>query len=266
MPKAIFFDIDGTLSSAMVAGKSKIPESAIDAIHKTREKGNLCFLATGRSFPEVEDEILDIGFDGLVLAAGNNLVYKGESLIERHLSPQEARKIIEDLTKYDTAFLVEGNKGIYLNEKILRYEKEEKLFSFLSFVKTVEKEIDYEDVNKVCFFSDENTFEILKEKYDKKYTFFKASYVREDIASGEISLKDVSKGSTIRYMLKYLGIDKSDAYGFGDSDNDIEMFKECGTAIAMGEHRKTIEPYVNYITANVEDDGIKKAMEHFKLI
>ena len=46
--KAIFFDIDGTLVSFKTHA---IPQSALDAIHRIREKGVKVFIATGRPMP-----------------------------------------------------------------------------------------------------------------------------------------------------------------------------------------------------------------------
>ncbi len=49
--KALFFDIDGTLLSEIT---KEIPQSALDALKKTAEKGNLTFINTaapGRSCP-----------------------------------------------------------------------------------------------------------------------------------------------------------------------------------------------------------------------
>ncbi len=45
--KALFFDIDGTLLSEIT---KEIPQSALDALKKTAEKGNLTFINTGRTW------------------------------------------------------------------------------------------------------------------------------------------------------------------------------------------------------------------------
>ena len=50
--KIIFFDVDGTLVDVRPA-REYIPESTIQAVHAAREKGNLCFLCTGRSKAEI---------------------------------------------------------------------------------------------------------------------------------------------------------------------------------------------------------------------
>ena len=64
--KYIFIDIDGTLTDR----HGRVPLSAIKAIKYARKMGHKVFLATGRSKCEIFDNVLDIGFDGIVGAAG----------------------------------------------------------------------------------------------------------------------------------------------------------------------------------------------------
>ena len=55
-------------------------------------------------------------------------------------------------------------------------------------------------------------------------------------------------------------------YVFGDSSNDLTMFR-CGAhTIALGKHDEILDPYTEYVTDTVERDGVAKAMEHYGLI
>lgn len=44
------------------------------------------------------------------------------------------------------------------------------------------------------------------------------------------------------------------------------MFEYAAHAVAMGKHDKVLEPYTEYVTDTVENDGIYKAMVHYGLI
>ena len=59
---------------------------------------------------------------------------------------------------------------------------------------------------------------------------------------------------------------KRQAYVFGDSMNDLSMFEYAEHTIAMGEHAKGLEPYTEFVTKEVEEDGIAYAMRHYGLI
>ena len=68
--KIIFFDIDGTLYLPELGG---ITPAVREAIAKTQQKGHLCFIASGRPYGYIADNVKNIGFDGYVLANGANI-------------------------------------------------------------------------------------------------------------------------------------------------------------------------------------------------
>ena len=47
---------------------------------------------------------------------------------------------------------------------------------------------------------------------------------------------------------------------------DFDMIKAAGHGVIMGHHDPVLEPYAEYITDTVENDGLYKAMEHYGLI
>ena len=68
--KALFFDIDGTLLSEIT---KEIPQSALDALKKTAEKGNLTFINTGRTWSELPEELKKLPFSGFLCGCGTYL-------------------------------------------------------------------------------------------------------------------------------------------------------------------------------------------------
>lgn len=55
--KMVVFDIDGTLLSA---GKAKIEDSAVEAIHKLKAQGIKVLVATGRSMGFIKDHVKEV--------------------------------------------------------------------------------------------------------------------------------------------------------------------------------------------------------------
>lgn len=53
---------------------------------------------------------------------------------------------------------------------------------------------------------------------------------------------------------------------FGDGVNDIEMLEYVSIGVAMGNAREETKKVADYITDDVDNDGILKALEHFKLL
>ena len=63
--KAVFFDVDGTLTSFTT---HTVPQSTIDALHMLRERGVLIFICTGRAPSQfgVVADMMPVSFDGIV--------------------------------------------------------------------------------------------------------------------------------------------------------------------------------------------------------
>ena len=82
----------------------------------------------------------------------------------------------------------------------------------------------------------------------------------------ECILKGYTKGTAIDWVLEHFGMTRDQSYAFGDSSNDLAMFRHAGHAIAMGAHDQVLEPYTEFITKTVEEDGIAYAMKKYGLI
>ena len=75
-----------------------------------------------------------------------------------------------------------------------------------------------------------------------------------------------SKATIIEMVLKKYGIAKEDAWVFGDSMNDLPMFRYAQNAVLMGKHDAGLEPYATFTTKTVEEDGIAYALEQLGLV
>ena len=82
--KLIFLDIDGTLVAALSSPTRPVKQ----AIQQARAKGHLVFLCTGRNLPIIGEDILEIGFDGVIASAGS-YVAVGDEVLFDHLLPEE---------------------------------------------------------------------------------------------------------------------------------------------------------------------------------
>jgi len=75
-----------------------------------------------------------------------------------------------------------------------------------------------------------------------------------------------SKATAIDQVLKHCGISLEDAYVFGDSSNDLSMFRYASNCVLMGHHSPVLEPYASFVTKTVEEDGIAYAMKELGII
>jgi hydroxymethylpyrimidine pyrophosphatase-like HAD family hydrolase len=100
----------------------------------------------------------------------------------------------------------------------------------------------------------------LSEKYKDEYSIsFSHS---ENI---EVNAKGVSKGEAIKALCEILNININDTLCFGDSGNDIEMFKVVGVPVVMGNSEiEELHNLAKYKALNYDELGVYHFLrEHF---
>lgn len=83
---------------------------------------------------------------------------------------------------------------------------------------------------------------------------------------GEISPAGTGKGKGMLKEAERLGFTREEICAFGDSYNDIEMLKEAGLGIAVGNANDACKEAADYVTEHISDEGIAKALSHFGFI
>lgn len=81
-----------------------------------------------------------------------------------------------------------------------------------------------------------------------------------------LGVKDITKAHAIDALLEYLGADIEDTYAFGDAKIDIPMLDYCHIGVAMGSVGDEIKAMADYITDDVDQDGLYNAFVRFGLI
>ena len=81
-----------------------------------------------------------------------------------------------------------------------------------------------------------------------------------------MGVKNIKKSTAVQALLDYLKADIKDTIAFGDAKIDIPMIEYCEIGVAMGNGGDEVKAAADYITDDVENDGLYKAFLHFKLI
>src|SRR5699024_12445037 len=72
--------------------------------------------------------------------------------------------------------------------------------------------------------------------------------------------------NAVHTLLGHLGASMEDTLAFGDAENDMQMVEKCGIGVAMGNAENDLKEVADYVTTDVNQDGMLKAFEHFGLI
>ena len=256
MIKAAFFDIDGTLQSFVT---KQMPQSARNAIAKLQEKGIRCIVATGRQLGVLEKlSVGDIPFDAYLTLNGQMLHDREKNLLHGVPITGKARDYLLQCFAEHTfpAMLVE-EREVYVNyidghvESVSRW-----LASPNPNVRDYRGEPIYQ-VNAYLTPGNEHFLDPISNDCE---------FSRWHYGGMDVIAKGGGKVAGIRRYLEANGIAPEEIIAFGDGENDLEMLQFAGIGVAMGNAEEAVKAAADYITADIDDDGIAKALKYFELI
>lgn len=277
MKKVIFLDVDGTL----VDYENRLPESAVKAIRIARKNGHKVYISTGRSKAEVYEEIWDIGLDGMIGGNGSYVEDHGQVVMHQLITKEQCKRIVDWLHSRGLEFYLESNHGLFASEHfetrgesvIQEYSKRKgKADAERMTVRTVfpnmifDGELYRDDLNKVSYI-----LETYKDYLDTKEKFPDLESGTwggkgEEALFGDLGVKGITKANAISHLLNYIGAEQEDTIAFGDAKIDISMLEYCAIGVAMGNGGPEIKAAADFVTDDVEQDGLYKAFERLELL
>lgn len=278
MHKIIFMDVDGTL----VNDNGIIPESAKLAIQNARENGHLVFLCTGRSKAELFSEILAVGFDGIIGAAGGYIEIGDEVLLHERVKNEDVAHLVQFFDEHGVDFYLESNGGLFASKNCKKHiqaiidkikrdnpeAKEEIERGMQPFHDCLIEGEDLirDDINKISFLGSDLPFERITQEFSSKFNVIPSTVPFFGANSGELSVPGIHKATAIEKLLQHLHIDRKDTYAYGDGHNDIEMLEYVKYGIAMGNAKDEVKKIADDVTDTHDNDGIYNSFRKYGLI
>ncbi|SDB52591.1 hypothetical protein SAMN02910317_02721 [Ruminococcaceae bacterium FB2012] len=257
--KIMFFDIDGTLIPELPG--AKVPQSTLRALKLAREAGNLLFVNTGRPAVNVGEDVRSLGFDGYIFGCGTHIEAGGRELFYKTVDKPLCLSTAALLRECNAVPMFERRDGVFFDFSMRSMPMIDGIrASFAAEGKNVDRsaaDADFSFDKFIICYDAESDISRLRPILERDF-----SWIHRGEGFAEIVPLGCSKATGIEAVLSRYGLDRRDAYAVGDSLNDLPMFSAVGTSIAMGNGRDLI-PHADYVTADILDDGIFKAMERF---
>lgn len=256
--KAVFFDIDGTLLSFTT---HEVPQSTKKAIKLLQSQDIKVIVSTGRSINSI-DHIKNLDFDGFITFNGGYCVTTdGEVLFKQALDPNDIQAVLNYTKKQPLSFSFMSEQEITIYDVTPEIAG---MYAHLNLPVPPLVDIDTVDVNSIL------QTNIFLGPDDEKA--FMDAIMPNSVASrwtplfADVNPKGQSKQVGIDIFCKHFGIDLSQTMAFGDGGNDITMLKHVALGIAMGNANPEVKEIADYVTTDVDDDGVWNALKHFHVI
>ncbi|MDO5695560.1 MAG: HAD family hydrolase [Eubacteriales bacterium] len=261
MGKIVFFDVDGTIYH----NSTGVVRDAAAGIRQLRANGHRAFICTGRSRAGLDDDIVGVGFDGIVASCGTYIEVDGQIIKNETLPEAVTDHVIDTLADREGYYLIlEGSRYMYMGLEAAPPQEKKRFTRFVKNnaerIKTFQKGI--KDVNKFCL--------RLARHIDYRIVEREMSAYFDALVHTPFTLEFVphgyDKGTGIDDILRHYGMAIEDTVGFGDGVNDVPMLKRVETAIVMGNGSDAAKAHADYVTKPILEGGIGHALERLSLI
>ena len=261
MIKALFFDIDGTLVSFKT---HVIPDSAVKALEKAHNKGIKIFIATGRPMAIINNmsQLEEKGLiDGYVTMNGAYCFIGDEIIFSHPIDHNDVVSIGKYAKEKNIACIFVPAKGIRVcnPDTFLRKIFYENLHVDDMPVTTFEEGWNGEIYQITPFFNIDQEKEAMRNVKSAMANRWHPGFT-------DITGLGIEKSKGVKEMADHFGVKQEEIICFGDGGNDISMLEYAGTGVALGNANDDVKKHADYITTNIDDDGIANALKYYNII
>jgi hydroxymethylpyrimidine pyrophosphatase-like HAD family hydrolase len=269
--RAIFVDVDGTLVGAV----NSVSPAVRAAVCAARDRGCEIVVCTGRSRFTAEGVAEQLGEPGyLVTLNGSVALHLGtnEVLVREVLSIETALRAIRAMISLDAQ--------VYVYEDALLPDPEQARVLYHPDLPIgpwavppryrpypgITEGLPYEPVCVNAYGPREQIRQVskaLRAMLGPEIDLIHTGTARYD--GVEAFASGVSKMRGAAVVAERLGVAPEEILAIGDHANDVEMLAWAGIGVAMGNALPEVKEAANWVTADLEADGVARAIEKFVL-
>ncbi len=238
--RLLAIDVDGTLANS----KGIVTERTRQVLHEAVARGLYVVISTGRSRSFLQCVSDQVALEQPLICNNGAEIWKNaaELLARRFMPVETGQEIIHIFKRY-------GVEHMWGNDEQGDFSPE-----------MFQQVLQNPPMKLGAFFEDEHQLAAVRAEINALPDI-------EITSSDELNLEVMKYGTSKAHGLVELATEFSisldDVMCFGDSYNDMEMFEECGTAVAMGNANDELKAMATYITATNDEDGVAQAIEQY---
>lgn len=272
--RLIAIDVDGTLMNS----RNELPPANRDALHRAHEAGITVCLCTGRSHTETRDVIAQLGLDSDrgIFAFGSIVseLPSGKTLHRTALGDDLTARLVTHFRErgFPVLMLYDAHETGGLDYELVRGERHAAAYE--QFLKLAPAEIQRVDDWRPRGFAPvrvgiidspdhiqtttaelDQAFPPAQMKYNPIYAPNYQLHVVECFAP------PVNKWYGITQVARQMNIPREQIVAIGDDVNDIEMIREAGLGVAMGNAREIIKTLAAWHAPTQDQCGVAATID-----
>ena len=269
--KVVFLDIDGTITNF----KGEMPKSAEIALEAARQNGHLLVPCTGRTHSQIFPWMRTDLYAGIICGAGSHVRVGDEVIFQHYLERSSLNRALAYFERRRTLYYLQTTTAIYAPGWVL--DREIEVFGTDSMEEEERERIFgrvyetgcpscHKDVEKIAYYQSKETVEQVRASLGSYFCVTASSFELTGCADGEVTCAGINKAEGMRRFLEYVGIDRKDTVAVGDGPNDLEMLQYAAEGAAMENAAESLKSAADFVTDDVDEDGLYHAFERFGLI
>lgn len=271
--EALLLDLDGTLLDSAGRIRPRTRESVLAAA----EGGVRVMVATGRSLTSSLPVLAELGLDSRAVIFNGAAVWcpqEGRLVEERVLANQTVERALSFAAEHDllTVTMCASHK----HASAPRNEVEREALRGLSGLEIVaRKDLSTEYLVRVTLFSPDEDSARLCERLERRIarpvhlTHFPLKLLpmhRESpMAVVDVHPPCRGKAEALRVLEEHYGIDRSRVVAVGDASNDVEMLREAGLGVAMGDGMEEARRAADRVIGGADSDALADLVDELFL-
>lgn len=266
----IVCDIDETL---LMPDAKAVSHTNRTAIRDAKKHGIIVTLATGRIYATAKARVDELCINAPVIASNGADIRVGHRTLIQHLMRDEdVEKVVQLAAKLGAKkYLFCGDDVLCMPE-----DRDDVLYNKWSNGKANALPVRYEDTvdsllnaargrtNKILIWASEGA------DYAHLLAQFQRFAPGLQVVSGqagnvELSSAGVTKGAALADVCRMLGISLSEVMAIGDNGNDVELLKEAGFGVAVGNATPEARDAADAVVGTCASNGVSEAIRRFAL-
>lgn len=271
MIKLIASDIDGTI----VGMDNAVCVDNLKAMEDISKSEVNFAVFTGKTYPIIKQECTQFNAEYGIFGNGNQIINlkTGEEIYKKNLDQEDLNKCVR-LAKQNNLHLHVYTEDEIITEELLymdlrncKIKQETNNDLLITVVEDIEEYLKNDNIKPVlkAVISSQNNLTSVAEQIEKdsnvtayripKYGRYKDMVINKEYEYLDIVPKNTNKSKALKILQDYLELNNDEIMAIGDNVNDIDMIRNSGVGVAVGNAYDEIKKVAKYTTQSDVEHG-----------